>query len=95
MKLGDWFGLWGLGKIKLNIGFAEAEFELKPDDRAAAWDLYVEMLPRIVTQPLPDEDGDEKTALESVHTLFKTTRDILKARGAHCVEFTKVAIVVL
>lgn len=95
MKLGDWFGHWGLGKIKLNIGFAEAEFELKPDDRAAAWDLYVEMLTRIVTQPLPDEDGDEKTALDSVHSLFKTTRDILKAHGAHCVEFTKVAIVVL
>jgi hypothetical protein len=95
MKLGDWFGHWGLEQIKLNIGFAEAEFELKPDDRAAAWDLYVEMLTRIVTQPLPNEDGDENTALHSVHSLFKTTRDILKARGAHCVQFTKVAIVLL
>lgn len=95
MKLGDCFGHWGLEQIKLNIGFAEAEFELKPDDRAAAWDLYVEMLTRIVTQPLPNEYGDENTALDSVHSLFKTTRDILKARGPHCVQFTKVAIVVL
>lgn len=95
MKLGDWFGHWGLEKLKLNVGFAEIEFQPKPDDRAAAWELYVEMLTRIVTQPLADEHGDEKTALDSVFSMFPTTREVLKRRGSQCEEFTKVAIVVL
>jgi hypothetical protein len=35
--------------------------EWKPSDpdKAAARDLYVELLTRITTQPLPDEDGVE------------------------------------
>ena len=71
--------------------------EEKPTDnnRKAAWDLYVEMETRITTQPLDPEHGDEKTALKSVYSLFKTTRKILLAQGPDCVVFAKIAIEIL
>ena len=53
------------------------------------------MLTRIVTQPLPSEDGDEKTALDSVYSLFATTRQILRQHGRNTIQFSKVAIPVL
>jgi hypothetical protein len=53
------------------------------------------LLTRITTQPLPDGRGDEKTALDSVYSLFPTTRQILKTRGRECEQFTKLAVVVL
>ena len=40
-------------------------------------------------------EGDEATALESVHSLFAITRNILKEKGKNAVNFTKIAIVVL
>ena len=64
-------------------------------DRKAAWELYVEMETRIITQPLPPKHGDEQTALDSVYSLFQTTRDILHAQGPGCVVFAKIAIEIL
>jgi hypothetical protein len=95
MKLRDWLANWNLSSLKFSVGFLDAEWRPDDQDRLAAWDLYVEMLTRIVTQPLPDADGDEKTALDSVHSLFATTRAILKERGPGAVQFAKLAIVVL
>lgn len=65
------------------------------NNKKAAWDLYMEMVTRITTQPLDPEHGDEKTALDSVYSLFQTTRDILLAQGPDCVEFAQIAIVIL
>ncbi len=71
--------------------------ELNPTDnnRKAAWDLYVEMVTRITTQPLDPEHGDEKTALDSIYSLFQTTREILLKQGPDCVVFAKIAIEIL
>ena len=55
----------------------------------------MEMLTRIVTQPLPDDTGDEKAALASVHALFPVTREILRRHGRQAIQFSKVAIPVL
>ena len=68
---------------------------IRAPDRAAAWELYVELLTRITTQGLAPDTGDEKTALDSVHALFPLTRDILKRQGSGCNEFAKLAIPVL
>lgn len=89
------FRKWGFSKIKLNAGFAEVEFEPTDDDQTAAWELYVELLTRITTQPLSEEDGDEKTALDSIHSLFPTTRGILREKGRRAENFTKISIIVL
>jgi hypothetical protein len=95
MKFRQLFQEVDLTKVKLNLPFAELEWEPKDPDREAAWELYVEMLTRIVTQPLPAEHGDETTALESAYSLFPTTREILRRKGRNCIEFTKVAVPVL
>jgi hypothetical protein len=95
MKWGDLFADWGLSSIKLQAGFASAEFKPTDDDRDAAWELYIELLTRITTQNLSPAHGDEKTALDSVHSLFPSTREILKRRGKRCIEFTKLAVPVL
>ena len=85
----------GLEDIKLNAGFMKATIRITDASRNAAWELYVEMLTRIVTQPLPSEDGDDKAALDSVYSLFPTTRKILRRYGPKAVEFSKIAIPVL
>lgn len=84
-----------LSKVGLNVGFATVELDFSDTDRDAAWDLYVEMLTRITTQPLPSNVGDEETALASVYSLFPTTREILRHRGRDAIDFSKVAIPVL
>ena len=95
MNLGEKFRNFQLGKVKLGPRWLNLEIEFKPDDQDAAWELYVEMLTRIVTQPLPADAGDEKTALDSVYSLFPTTREILRRRGRTALHFSKVAIPVL
>ena len=89
------FERFGLQKVHINFQFAKFELDLNTADRDAAWDLYVEMLTRITTQPLPSDDGDEAAALTSVHSLFATTREILRRPGPKPVEFSKIAIPVL
>ena len=74
MNLGEKFKNFQLGKVRLGPGWLNLQIEFKPDDKDAAWELYVEMLTRIVIQPLPAETGDEKAALDSVYSLFPTTR---------------------
>lgn len=95
-KLGDLYRRFRLEKVKLGPRWASAEISFDaPADKDAAWDLYVEMLTRIVTQSLPSDAGDEKTALDSVYSLFPITREILHQRGRNAIQFSKVAIPVL
>lgn len=93
------FGALVAGLVKLGVPFAanflSAKRSTRENDRKAAWDLYVEMATRITTQPLDPEHGDEKTALDSVYSLFQTTRDILRQQGPDCVAFAQIAIVIL
>ena len=95
MKLKDWLIRWNLNSLRINTVFLEAEFTLNDADRNAAWDLYVELLTRIATQPLPKDGGYEKSALLSIHSLFGITRDILHQHGRSCIQFSKIAIVIL
>jgi hypothetical protein len=95
MKRRDWLEKWGLSSLKLKAPFMEAQFDPHDPDRAAAWDLYIELLTRITTQHLPVEHGDEKTALDSVFTIFPLTREILRKHGPGSNEFAKLAIPVL
>ena len=95
MNLGDWFGNFHLTKISLGPDWANAEISFEERDKDAAWELYIEMLTRIVTQSLPTESGDEKTALDSVYALFAITREVLRQHGRKSVQLSKVAIPVL
>ena len=44
---------------------------------------------------LPDEAGDEASALKSVFDLFEVTRKLLREKGRKAQTFSKIAIVVL
>ncbi len=95
MNLGQLFSSFNLEKVKFNLKVVDIELSFEEVDKDAAWELYIEMLTRITTQALPSEEGDEQTALNSLHSLFRTTREILRQRGRKTIEFTKVAIPVL
>ena len=95
MQLGELYRRFHLEKVKLNLAVLATEVSFKDADKDAAWELYIEMLTRIVTQPLPSEAGDEKTALDSVYSLFSITRQILRQHGRQTINFSKVAVPVL
>lgn len=95
MKWRKWLENWDMTSLKISAPFLKMEWSPSEPDKDAAWELYIELLTRITTQPLSDEDGDEETALQSVYSLFGLTRSIIKSHGRDCREFTKIAIVVL
>lgn len=95
MKWGKWLEQWDMQSLKIKTAFLDMEWKPQDEDKNAAWELYIELLTRIATQPLAVTDGDEQAALISVYSIFPTTRDVIKRNGRGCVEFTKIAVVVL
>ena len=95
MKRRDFLEKWGLSSLKVKVGFLEAEFDPRDPDRAAAWDLYVELLTRVTTQIFQRKLGTQKAALDSVYAIFPLTREILRRHGSGCGEFAKLAIPIL
>ena len=95
MNLGNLFKNFHLERVRLSLKAVQLEVSFQEADKDAAWDLYVEMLTRIVTQPLPPEAGDEQAALESVYLLAPATREILRHHGRSSIQFSKVSVPVL
>lgn len=95
MKLAKWFENWDLTGLKIKTPILEMEWAPQEADKDAAWDMYVELLTRITTQPLPSDDGIEKTALESIYSIFGITREIIKTHGRNCEGFARIAIIIL
>ena len=81
------------GKIKLPIG--EINFDFKQPDKDAAWELYIELVTRVTTQELDEQAGDEIAALDSAYSIFKRSRELIIRSGFTCVEFAKLAVIVL
>ncbi|MGH9762903.1 MAG: hypothetical protein ACREDR_30505 [Blastocatellia bacterium] len=68
--------------VKIKIPWVgEAEWNADPRERSAAWALYVELVTRIAVQPLPANEGSLREALTSLHSLFDSTRQILREAG--------------
>lgn len=95
MKLRELLDKWSMTSLKINAHFLEMEFAPSDYDKNAAWELYIELLTRIATQHLDPSHGDEETAIDSIHSLFALTREVIKRQGRHCIEFTKIAVVIL
>jgi len=95
MNWKQWIENWKMTSLRISAPFLQMQWEPRKADRDAAWELYIELLTRITTQPLALEEGDEKTALDSIYSLFPLTRDTIRRHGKGCVEFTKIAVVVL
>jgi hypothetical protein len=95
MKISELFEKWNLTGLKVKTPILDMEWLPSDPDRDAAWDLYIELLTRITTQPLSEEDGVEQTALTSIYALFEITRQTLKNHGRSCIQFTRIAVIVL
>jgi hypothetical protein len=78
----------GAIKIKLNLHILEISGTWKPNDseRKAAWELYVEIITRVAAVPLSLDAGLLREALTSLHSLFQTTRGILRRYGPSVAE---------
>lgn len=95
MTLKEWINKWDFKSLKICTVFLDAELVFNAADEKAAWEMYVELLTRIATQPLDDNTGNEQAALQSIYSLFSITRGILKDNGRSCIQFSKIAIIVL
>ena len=95
MNFKDFFKKFGLERISLSCSFASAEFTINNEDETAAWEMYVELITRVATQKLPENFGDEVSALDSIYSIFQVTRDILKSHGRLAKSFTKISIIIL
>jgi len=95
MKWSEWLKKWKMTSLSIQAPFLDMTWEPKDADKNAAWEMYIELLTRITTQRLDGTHGDEVTALASIYSLFSTTRKIIKANGKGCIEFTKIAVVIL
>lgn len=95
MKWSEWLDNWSMTSLKVKTSFLEMDFSPNDLDKNAAWELYVDLITRVVTQGLTVNFGDEKAALNSIYNIFELTRDNLKRNGRHCQEFTKISILML
>ena len=95
MKLREWLDQWSMSSLKINLGILDAEWKPNDHDKDAAWELYIELITRVATQQLEPDAGDENAALDSIYKLFDLTRATIKGKGRHCIEFTRIAVVVL
>lgn len=94
MQLKKLLEKWDLTSLQIKTPFLEMEWQPRDEDKTAAWELYVEMITRAATQHLDPEEGDEAAALRSIYDLFALTRDTIKRNGRHCINFTRIAVVV-
>ncbi len=67
--------------VSLPFGIGSATWEADSTQRRAAWSLCVELVTRVAVQPLEIDEGSLRETLSSLHTLFGSTREILKASG--------------
>jgi hypothetical protein len=71
-----------LNSVKIKIPWVgEAEWKADATERRAAWSLYVELVTRVAVESLSTDDGVLSEALSSLHSLFDSTRQILREAG--------------
>ena len=58
-----------------------ATWEPSTAEADAAWELLVEISTRVSTTALNDEHGSDWAIMASLHSLFDTTRRILRSHG--------------
>jgi hypothetical protein len=67
--------------VSLPFGIGSAEWQADPTERNAAWSLYVELVTRIAVQELEADQGTVREAMNSLYSLFGSTREVLKTAG--------------
>ncbi|MFE4540514.1 hypothetical protein ACFRKB_36535 [Streptomyces scopuliridis] len=68
-----------LTEVKVTVPqLSELTFAVNNDSRQVAWQMFVETVTRVSTQPLASDQGVVREALTSMYGLFATTRETLK-----------------
>ncbi len=67
--------------VGLPFGIGSISFVADEVQQRAAWSLYVELETRVAVQPLDDDTGLLREALNSLYAIFEITRGILKEAG--------------
>lgn len=67
--------------VSLPFGIGSASWEADPTEQNAAWELYVELVTRVAVQSLSAEHGTMREAMNSLYSLFASTREILRKAG--------------
>ncbi len=67
--------------VGLPFGIGRISFVADEVQQRAAWSLYVELETRVAVQPLDDDTGLLREALNSLYAIFGITRGILKEAG--------------
>jgi hypothetical protein len=67
--------------VSLPFGIGSASWEADPTEQNAAWELYVELVTRVAVQSLSAEQGMVREAMNSLYSLFGSTREILRKAG--------------
>ncbi len=75
-----------LTSVKVNlklpyIGGVEGNWAPDEDEKKASWEMYVELVTRISVVELKPDEGMLREALNSLYSLFETTRKILRKYG--------------
>ena len=91
-----------LGKIGLKMDsftictpFFGVTISQNDNNKNASWQLYVELITRVATQPLVGDRGDEESALESIYNLFNITREIIKQYGREAETYSMLSFCLL
>ena len=67
--------------VSLPFGVGSATWEPDSTERDEAWELYVELVTRIAVQGLDSQEGVVREAMNSLYSLFGSTRQILREAG--------------
>jgi hypothetical protein len=67
--------------LNLPFGLGGVDIEVSEAEVRAAWQLYVEFATRVTAHPLEPGAGSAREALDSLYSLFATTRTVLSAAG--------------
>lgn len=70
-------------ELDINLLFFHVKGRWKPDEKEkkAAWELYIELVTRISVVELKKSEGILREALNSLYSLFPTTRQVLRKYG--------------
>ena len=90
--IGDMIKLFGKKRTKLEsievtlnipyLGGIRRTWLPNDAEKKAAWELYVELVTRISVVELKNGEGILREALNSLYSIFQTTREILRWYGA-------------
>jgi hypothetical protein len=73
--------------LPFGLGGIQGTWEPNDAEKKAAWEMYIELATRISAAPLDPEDGILREALSSMHSIFGTTRDILRQYGPEVAQY--------